>query len=147
VPFLRAVYASTREEELRPLAWPPAQLDAFLRMQFDAQHTHYAQHYPDAAREVLMVDGEPAGRLYVHRGDDEILIVDIALLPAFRGRGIGSALVRELLDESDASGNPVRIHVEHQNPAMTLYLRLGFQPLEENGPYLLMERRPRRAPR
>ena len=91
---------------------------------------------------MLLVDGEPAGRLYVHRDDDEILIVDIALLPPYRGRGIGTALVREVLDEADASGRPVRIHVEHQNPAMTLYRRLGFERVDESGPYLLMERAP-----
>ena len=88
----------------------------------------------------MLVDGEPAGRLYVARWKKELRIVDIALLPEHRGRGIGAELLRELLEEADAAGKPVTIHVERENPAMGLYQRLGFSPKREVGPYLLLER-------
>ena len=52
--------------------------------------------------------------------------MDIALLPEYRGRGIGTALLEELLVEADATGRRVTIHVERFNPARRLYERLGF---------------------
>jgi ribosomal protein S18 acetylase RimI-like enzyme len=91
---------------------------------------------------VVLVDGEPAGRLYVRRGDREIRIVDIALLPERRGNGIGTSLLRDLLAEADATGKSVTIHVERFNPALRLYERLGFAVAEDKGVYLFLERLP-----
>jgi ribosomal protein S18 acetylase RimI-like enzyme len=140
--FLYRVYASTRSEELSVVPWDHGQKDAFLRAQFDAQDRWYREHYTRASYEVVTVDGEPAGRLYLHRGESEIRIVDIALLPEHRGNGVGSALLRDLLDEADAEGKRVTIHVERFNPAQRLYERLGFCLTEDKGVYLLLERRP-----
>ncbi|MCA9578475.1 MAG: GNAT family N-acetyltransferase [Sandaracinaceae bacterium] len=144
-PFLLALYASTREEELAPVPWPAAQKAEFLRSQFAAQRQHYDEHYADASREVVLVSGERAGRLYLDRRADEIRIVDIALIPALRGQGVGTRLLTAVLEEAAQSGRDVRIHVETFNPAMRLYLRLGFEKLEERGVYWLMGWRP--APR
>jgi ribosomal protein S18 acetylase RimI-like enzyme len=89
--------------------------------------------------DVVVVDGEPAGRLLVDRWDREIRIVDISLLPAFRGRGIGSALLQELMAEAAESERSLSIHVERNNPALRLYERLGFEPAGDEGVYLRME--------
>ena len=140
--FLRRVYASTREEELRPVPWTPSEKEAFLRQQFEAQHAFYQERYTGTRFEVILQDGQPIGRLYVARWSDEIRIVDIALLPEHRGAGIGGAIVRGLLAEAAAAGKPVRIHVERLNPARRLYERLGFVPIEDKGVYYLMEWRP-----
>jgi ribosomal protein S18 acetylase RimI-like enzyme len=78
----------------------------------------------------------------VHRGESEIRIVDIALLPDYRGNGIGTALLRDLFSEADAAGKTVTIHVERFNPALRLYERLGFSVAEDKGVYLFLERRP-----
>jgi ribosomal protein S18 acetylase RimI-like enzyme len=136
------VYASTRIEELAVVPWDDAQKDAFLRMQFDAQDAWYREHYAEASFEVIVADGEPAGRLYVNQGRSEIRIVDIALLPEHRGDGIGTSLLRDLLAEADAVGKRVTIHVERLNPALRLYERLGFTVAEDKGVYLLLERQP-----
>jgi RimJ/RimL family protein N-acetyltransferase len=138
-PFLYEVYASTREEELRPLPWTPAEKASFLRQQFQAQHSHYQQHYPGARFEVIELEGRPIGRLYVDRRPDELLIVDIALVPGHRGAGIGTGILRALLAEAAASGRPVRVHVEQNNPARRLYGRLGFVRVADHGVYQLME--------
>jgi ribosomal protein S18 acetylase RimI-like enzyme len=92
--------------------------------------------------DVIEVDGAPAGRLYVHRGPRDIRIMDIALAPEFRGHGIGTALLQQLMAEADESGRKLSIHVEMNNPARTLYARLGFRPAGEHGIYVLMERPP-----
>ena len=143
LPFLLRVYGSTREEEMAMVVdWTPEQKEAFVRSQFEAQHGWYQDHYQGARFDVVLVDGVPAGRLYVHRRESEIRLVDITLLPEFRGGGTGSALLRDLLAEGEAAGKRVTIHVEVFNPAMRLYERLGFLPVEERGPYRLMEWKP-----
>jgi ribosomal protein S18 acetylase RimI-like enzyme len=134
------VYASTRAEEMRMVPWPPEQVEAFLRSQFELQHREYTRSYPDASFEVLVVDGADAGRLYVRRDERAVHIIDIALLPEFRDRGIGTALLRELIDEAERAGRATSIYVERTNRALSLYRRLGFEPVGEHGIYLLMER-------
>jgi GNAT superfamily N-acetyltransferase len=140
--FLYRLYASTREEELAQVDWDAAQKEAFLRMQFRAQHNYYQEHYTRATFDVIEVDGEPAGRLYLDEREDEIRIVDIALLPSFRNRGIGSGFMQTILARAESLGLPVRIHVERYNPAMRLYDRLGFRQIGDTGVYYLMERSP-----
>ena len=124
------------------MQWDDGAKRAFVEAQFDAQDHHYRTHYTHTSYDVIVVDGEPAGRLYVARWEREIRIVDIALLPAFRGRGIGGALVGALIEEADAAGKPLSIHVEHTNRARRLYERLGFRPVGDEGVYVLMERPP-----
>ena len=140
LPFLLRVYAATREEELAPVPWTRAEKDAFLASQFALQHEYYQQHYADASFQMILADGEPVGRLYLARWEHEHRIVDVAILPEHRNRGIGSRLLADILAEADAAGKPVSIHVELQNPARRLYDRLGFRPVEERGVYVLMRR-------
>lgn len=141
--FLYQVYRSTRLEELAPVAWSDTEKEAFLRQQFALQREHYDKHYAATTLfHVIEIDGERAGRLYVARWPREIRIVDIALLPAYRGRGTGARLLQALLDEGARGGRTVSIHVERANPALRLYERLGFVLVEERGAYLFMEWRP-----
>lgn len=137
--FLFRVYASTREEELSVVPWSDEQKESFLRFQFGAQSRYWNEHFPDASFDVIELDGEPVGRLYVDRRDDEIRLIDIALLPEHRGKGLGGELMDEILTEGAEKGLLVRIHVERENPAMRLYERLGFEKIEEQGVYDLME--------
>jgi ribosomal protein S18 acetylase RimI-like enzyme len=144
--FFAGVYASTRSAELAAVPFTPDQRDAFLAQQFEAQSAHYARHYGDASYDVVLVDGTRAGRLIVWRRPDAILIVDIALLPEFRGQGAGGRLLAAILAEAEDAGCPVTIHVERSNRALGLYLRLGFVPVDEaDGIYLLLERQPKAA--
>ena len=135
LPFLAQVYASTRAEEIAVVPWSAQQKAAFLDMQFRAQHSHYQQHYPAAERLVILRRAEQLGRLYLDRGEREHSIIDIALLPDYRRRGYGTALLQDLLDEAAAAGKAVEIYVEKFNPALRLYRRLGFVPVEEQGVY------------
>jgi ribosomal protein S18 acetylase RimI-like enzyme len=139
------IYASTRAEEIALATdWTAEQRVAFLRFQADAQWNHYAAYYPKAQRWIVEVDGAPAGRLYLDTREDEIRVVDIALLPQFRGSGMGTALLEVVLQRAAAAGLAVRIHVEKMNPAMSLYRRLGFVVVEDKGVYDFMEWRAKR---
>jgi ribosomal protein S18 acetylase RimI-like enzyme len=139
--FLLEVYASTRTEELAVVPWDDDQKKTFLRMQFVAQDRAYRGQMPDASYDIVVVDGVRAGRFYVDRRAEEIRIVDIALLPDHRGSGIGTELLRAILDEGEASGKPVTIHVVEGNPARALYERLGFREIGGTGVHVLLARR------
>ena len=136
--LLERVYASTRTEELGPVPWSDDQKRSFLKWQFDARDTDYRRNYRRHRLTSIVCDGADAGRLYVDRRADEIRIVDIALLPRFRGGGVGTLLVERLLREGNKSARPVSIHVERNNRALGLYRRLGFELASDGGVYLLM---------
>lgn len=141
--LLLRVYRSTREEELAMIVdWSAEMKDAFVQQQFNAQHVWYQEHYQGASFDVILVNGVPGGRLYVHRRPAEIRLVDITLLPEFRKGGLGTSILRDLLAEGETAGKPVTIHVEIYNPAMKLYERLGFRPIEDRGVHRLLEWRP-----
>jgi ribosomal protein S18 acetylase RimI-like enzyme len=136
--FLAGLFASTRAEELAMTGWSDEVKAVFCRRQFDAQSAHYRKHYTDASFDIIERDGAAAGRLLVWRSGEEILIVDIALLPEHRGAGIGTKLLRDLQDEARSAGKSLTIHVERFNRALQLYQRLGFKIVEEGEVYLLM---------
>ncbi len=138
--------ASTREDELAVVPWSESEKETFLTTQFNAQHTFYHQQFNEAEFLIIEQDNEPIGRLYLDRRDDEIRIVDIALLPSHRNRGIGTKYLETILEEGQGAGLPVRIHVERNNTALRLYERLGFQKVTENGIYFLMEKWPNKVP-
>ena len=144
--FLRRLYATTREDELKQVDWTPEQKTAFVEHQFQAQHQFWQENYQDTSWDLILRDGQPIGRLYVARWPDDIRIVDIALMPEHRGGGLGTRLIRELFAEGDATGRKVSIHVEIFNPARRLYERLGFVQAGDRGVYLLMERYPAAVP-
>lgn len=133
--FLAALYASTRATELAAVPWPGHAKLAFVRSQFDAQSLHYDLHYADAEFLVLECDGHPVGRLILSWGDRDLHVVDISLVPAYCGIGLGTALLRAVLAQATGS---VSIHVERFNPALRLYQRLGFVHEEDTGVYYRM---------
>lgn len=136
--FLLAVYTSTREAELATTDWTDDQKTAFCAQQFQAQTSHYRQHYASAQYFVIEVENQPAGRLYVDHWEKEIRIMDIALLPEFRGQGIGTHFLRELQKQAQSASKTLSIHVEVFNPARHLYERLGFVLAEDKGVYHFM---------
>jgi ribosomal protein S18 acetylase RimI-like enzyme len=138
--FLIRLYSLTREAELKALDWGAAQWAAFVGQQFAAQDRQYRATYPDGRFQIVELDGRAVGRLYVHRLPSQLHVIDIALLPAHRGRGIGSALIRDLVAEADAAGLAVTLHVQAHNPARRLYERFGFRRREPGLVYEFMER-------
>jgi ribosomal protein S18 acetylase RimI-like enzyme len=146
LPFLAEVYASTRTEEVAAAGWPVEMQVQFLNHQFDAQHRHYQRHYPDAEWLVIERGGERIGRLYIEEWPSQFRLIDIALLPKGRGGGVGTAILTDIRDMAAAAGKALSIHVERNNPAMSLYHRLGFAKVDEHGVYDLMEWRPETAP-
>jgi len=146
-PFLFRVYAGTRAEELALVAWDAAAKDAFLRAQFAAQQHSYAAQFPNAERSLVRCDGAPVGQLTVNRSAEELLLVDVALLPEWRHAGIGTALLTRLQGEAAGVGTPLRLHVLAGSRAVGLYHRLGFETVGRSGWHLAMVWRPWRLDR
>ena len=133
IAFLRRLYASTRAAELALTDWSDGQKLAFTDSQFDLQRHHYRTYYSESEWHVIEHDGVPVGRLYLHRGPSVFELIDIALLPQWRGRGIGAALMRAVCALAREAGCTVVIYVEKFNPALRLYLRLGFREAGDEG--------------
>jgi ribosomal protein S18 acetylase RimI-like enzyme len=135
LPFLYEVYSSTRMEEMKSTGWSKEQINQFLTMQFNLQHSHYTKHYPNANFDIVMLKDQQIGRLYIDRGEHDILIIDIALLPQYQKQGIGYQLMKSILDEAKEKNLLVHLHVEKYNPALQFYFRLGFQIQEDKDVY------------
>jgi len=140
--FLFEVYAGTRAEELAAWGWNDKQQEMFLRLQFMAQKGAYGAQYPNADHAIIMLDEKAVGRLYVARSEKDIVLADIALLPEYRGRGIGAELINRLLEEAAEGAKSCRLQVVKTNRAARLYERLGFVRTGESGMHFEMEWRP-----
>lgn len=134
--FLCDVYVAHRWPEMAATGWPPETCLAFLRDQHRLQDLNYRKFCEGAAWCVIEVGGERAGRLYLFLRDGELRLMDIALMPAYRNRGIGGALIRAIQDQAAGLGAvKVSLYVEGANPALRLYERLGFKLVQPGGPY------------
>lgn len=140
LPFVFALYATTRADEVAASGWPQAMQDAFLAQQHRAQHSWYRATYPDGEWLIVERAGAPIGRLYLAGDMGMAMIVDISLLPEARGTGLGTAILKDLLA---GETRPVQLHVEKRNPARRLYERLGFRLVEEGAIYDRMVRPPK----
>lgn len=138
--FLLEVYTDSRFEELQQVShWSEQERSAFLQFQFEAQDKHYREHYPDAQYLVIQLGTTDIGRLYIEKTANEIRIMDIAILHAFRRRGIAQNLIKDILDEASSTGRFVGLHVEPDNVAKILYTSLGFKVVGEISFYEHME--------
>jgi GNAT superfamily N-acetyltransferase len=142
LPFLEALYASTRAAELERFGWTSAQKASFLAMQFHLQRGYYREHFSDASFDIIQSGGQDIGRRYVVRRKDALTIIDMALLSPWRRRGLGSSMLASLQGEALALGVPIVLHVEHGNPAAHLYGRFGFEEVGNNGVYRALRWRP-----
>ena len=138
------VYASTRADELAQVTWwDDAQKLAFCRTQYEAQKSEYDARFPEAEYDVIVLEGRTAGRVWIGRDEREIRLLDIALLPWARNRGVGTAIFGRLIEEARASGRRLRHMVFVLNlDALRFYERLGFVVFEDLGGYKHMEWRP-----
>jgi ribosomal protein S18 acetylase RimI-like enzyme len=137
--FLFELYSTTRAAEMALTLWSDEQRRAFLRQQYELRRFHYLRYHSSAERLVIRGNGNRIGRIAIHRRENEIRIMDIALVPQYRGVGIGSQLIHDLLVEGSMQHMPVTLHVERHNKAAELYQRLGFRVIEEDEVYLFLK--------
>lgn len=141
--LLLFVYDSSRAEELAQVQWQEGQREAFVKWQFDLQRREYDARFPDAEYDIILVDDQPAGRIWISRDAEEIHLLDIVVLPEFQNRGVGTALLGSLIDEAKQTAKPLRHTVFVMNTdAIRFYERLGFVIVGDLGAYKQMEWKP-----
>lgn len=126
--MLYALFAEEKSAELAGIGLPETQVRALLQMQFRGRAMTYAANYPAAENLILLgPDGTPIGRLLLDRQSDCWRIVDIAVLAAYRGHGLGTIVLKQCQQQAAAAGAKLELQVRLENPARRLYERLGFQ--------------------
>ena len=125
--FRLALFRASRGPGWNGTALPAALLDRIMEQQFHAQTQGYRMAYPGARLEIVTVEEIPVGRLATDRRPDALHLIDIALAPEHRGRGLGGAILRRLMDEAAVLAVPLTLQVAQDNlAAQRLYRRLGF---------------------
>ncbi|TQJ86300.1 GNAT family N-acetyltransferase [Streptomyces sp. SLBN-31] len=98
--------------------------------------------FEPAHTSIIEVDGAFAGCVALRPAEDAHWLEHFLLDPPLQGRGIGSAVLRELLGRCDRAGVPVRLNVLQGSPARRLYERFGFEPQSEDPVDVFMLRAP-----
>jgi GNAT superfamily N-acetyltransferase len=134
-------YASSRLDDPDLTSRHPDSRQAVIEHEFESRQLSYPVDFPGVQLFLLTHGTTPAGRIYLQTSADHLFLVDLVLLPAFRGQGHGTALLQDLIRFAHASRRPLRLHVAKNNPrAAALYQRLGFQPIAELAQHWLLER-------
>ena len=137
--FLFRLFCSIREPDF--CFFGEVEKRVLLEMQFAAQQRHFRVNIPEARDMIVMLDGQPVGRICTAHRQQELHLVEIALLPEYRNRGIGSHLMKGLERECEGKEMlPIRLRVYRHNPAMRFYQRLGYS-IVDDGIYILMEKK------
>jgi GNAT superfamily N-acetyltransferase len=137
--FLADLYNDVRSVDFVSLGLPEPTLAQLLAMQFQAQQIGYATQFPHAVDQILWNGTTRIGRMLVNESESEIWLVDIGILSAYRGQGLGGHFLQELCVRATAAQLPLRLSVRFNNPAQRLYERLGFVRTGGDGMYIAME--------
>jgi RimJ/RimL family protein N-acetyltransferase len=130
--------------ELAMLPLPPEVREGLVHHQFNAQTMGYRTQFPQARFDIIELDGTAIGRIVVDRTGTALHIIDQAITPAYRNLGLGTTIMRSLMQEAASLGLPVRLTVFTGNdPSRRLYDRLGFVPIAETPTHVEMEWRAR----
>ena len=141
--FLYQLYCTTRRKEIEAMGLEPAQQEMFLRMQFVAQNMSYRAEFPEPVHNIILFEGRPAGRVMTMRMETVDRYIDLAILPEYQKLGIGTQIIKDLLDETARAGLAARLHVLKSNRAAQLYERLGFSIVDDDGVnYIMVWSRP-----
>jgi Acetyltransferases len=137
--LLFTIYCSGRAEEMASVPWTDAQREAFLRLQFNAQTNYYRDYYAGSEHSIILFNGIEVGRIQVVQDETQIHILDITVLTQYRGQGIGTPIIKSIMDRAAASSLPVIIYVETFNPSASLFRRLGFIVKDDDNLNFLFE--------
>ena len=103
------------------------------------QIAYFEEHFEPSRREIIRVEDTDIGVLAVEKTPDEIHLATIALLPEWQGQGIGSSILRSLVERGTESRRAVTLQVLHCNPrAITLYESFGFTRSGQSDTHVFM---------
>jgi GNAT superfamily N-acetyltransferase len=137
--FIEKLYRSTRENELNFTNWTEEEKNIFCLSQMFAQLAEYKNKYKDATYQVIIYKKKPVGRLYLNESDKETRVLDISILPAFRGRGIGRSILTDIIKKARQKNKITTLNVAIGNPAKKLYESIGFKKISASNTHEYME--------
>jgi ribosomal protein S18 acetylase RimI-like enzyme len=143
--FLYRLFYSVYSEKLQLVPLSAEEKKALVELMYQGFICHYNSLAPASDDRLVLLDNESIGRMILLQTREEIRLADLAILPQYRRRGIGSALIGQLQTESTMSKRPVRLQVARFDHALRLYQRLGFYKTDAIGPYLHLEWSSKRA--
>lgn len=141
-PFVRYLIVENVSLQLSASFWPEPMRETLLGMQYSARRDSIRNRYPEAQSRIILLDGEKVGWWVVALLPYEVRLVDIVIHVGQRGKGIGSAVIQELLEIAHDGSRPVRLNVNAANSgAIRLYARFGFQDVSGDEVQRSMEHR------
>ena len=138
-PFLRSLMIGAMADELGAWAWPPAIRADLLQKQYHGRDSAMRSTWRDLDDRLILLEGQPVGRIALARTADELWVVDLLVVPERRNGGVGTAVLRNVLGEAKRLGKPVRLHVNITHRAARFYERLGFVKAGGSEVHQLME--------
>ncbi len=138
--FRYRLFCDSRTKEWDALRANPALFEQLTQHQFNAQSVSYRNQFPLARFDIIELESQPIGRIVVDRPGSMIHVVDLAIVPSLRNRGIGTTILQDILREAARSVVPAQLYVSSENdPSLRLYQRLGFVPIVSDPSYILLE--------
>jgi ribosomal protein S18 acetylase RimI-like enzyme len=92
--------------------------------------------------QIILYNNKPIGTIRTVSNEDCLEIEQFYILPEYQNKGIGSHLLKSILDDADKTGLSAKLAVLKINPAISLYRRHGFETTGSNEYQYLMERKP-----
>ena len=93
---------------------------------------------PEKYQAIYTQEGD-VGALSVRENGDHLRIKEIFVDPEFQKRGIATKVIKSVLEKAKSKSLNVRLQVLFENPAIRLYLGLGFIPYRKTETHVLME--------
>ena len=104
------------------------------------QRRRFDEQFQPDRKQIVLAQGKPVGMIDVEYRAQEVFLAVVELAPTWQGRGLGTRLVRSVID--NAGDLPVSLRVLKANPARRLYERLGFTVVGETTTHYHMRREP-----
>jgi GNAT superfamily N-acetyltransferase len=111
-----------------------------LNLRMEAQLAGFRQRWDATQVKIITLDGTDIGWLQSLVKEDALVLAQLFVDRAWRGQGIGTAMVKALIEEASIAGRALTLGVVKTNPALRLYQRLGFRTTHEDERKLYMRR-------
>lgn len=99
----------------------------------------FAAAWSAAAHEIVLCNDTRCGYTSIENRDDCIYVHELVVDPDFQGRGIGTNILREVMEQAISKSVPVRLRTHVTNRAANLYRRMGFQETARTETHVLLE--------
>jgi GNAT superfamily N-acetyltransferase len=128
------VKISQRDASLADLEWLDPFYESIMRPYVELTHqwdrTKFRNCFEPKLIKIIQANGIDIGMLKVEEKADYIYLGDIQLDPGYQNKGIGTKLIETVIESAAIVGKPIRLRVLNGNPAVKLYLRLGFREIQ-----------------